>query len=226
MDDGGKRPELPGEIRDPKALRALSHPLRWDLIELLSIEPTATATRCAEALDQSVASCSYHLNLLAKYGFVEQTGDGRGREKPWRLVRHSQSWSMESLDDEGAMAAEVLTDTWLDRLAAGLKRWQRRRQREPEEWRRPTGFTSTLTFVTSAELAEFKRDAAALFERYEHRITDPAARPPGSRPVQLFLSVSLPSVGAPAAGDRIVPSGPGDQAAQAGVHHDESGGSS
>ena len=41
-------------ITDPKALRALSHPTRWKLIELLGLEPAATATRCAEFTGESV----------------------------------------------------------------------------------------------------------------------------------------------------------------------------
>jgi hypothetical protein len=43
---------------DPKTLRALAHPLRWRLIDLIDSEATATATRCAEILGESVASCS------------------------------------------------------------------------------------------------------------------------------------------------------------------------
>ncbi|XVV05309.1 helix-turn-helix domain-containing protein [Actinosynnema sp. CA-248983] len=57
-------------IKDPKALRALAHPFRWKLIMLLAAEGPRTATQCAEATGESVAGCSYHLNTLAKYGFV------------------------------------------------------------------------------------------------------------------------------------------------------------
>src|SRR5580692_2398436 len=45
---------------DPRALRALAHPLRWQLIDLIGSETTVTATRCAEVLGQTVANCSYH----------------------------------------------------------------------------------------------------------------------------------------------------------------------
>jgi len=39
-----------GARPDPEglALRALAHPLRWKLIDLLGSEGSATATRCAE----------------------------------------------------------------------------------------------------------------------------------------------------------------------------------
>src|ERR1700689_171342 len=78
---------------DPKALRALAHPLRWKLIDLLGSEGTATATRCAEVLGESVASCSYHLGILGKYGYAEMLPDQPGREKPWRLSSVVQNLS-------------------------------------------------------------------------------------------------------------------------------------
>ena len=60
---------MPGpQSRDALTLRALTHPLRWKLLDLIGSELSATATRCAEVLGESVASCSYHLGILAKYG--------------------------------------------------------------------------------------------------------------------------------------------------------------
>ena len=35
-------------------------------------------------LGESPANCAFHLRTLAKYGFVEEAGGGRGRERPWR----------------------------------------------------------------------------------------------------------------------------------------------
>jgi hypothetical protein len=71
---------------DPRALRALAHPLRWQLIDLIGSETTATATRCAEVLGESVASCSYHLGVLGKYGYIELVPGREGKEKPWQLL--------------------------------------------------------------------------------------------------------------------------------------------
>src|SRR5260370_31759432 len=99
-------------ISDPKRLRALSHPLRWKLINLIDSEQTATATRCAEVLGESVASCSYHLNMLAKYDFIEEAPGGQGREKPWRLVSPNHSFSAEGLGDGGPLAPEAGADAF------------------------------------------------------------------------------------------------------------------
>src|ERR1051326_5509959 len=83
-----RRRELAGkdrrELRDPQAFRALAHPLRLTLIELLTREGSLTATEAAELTGESPASCSFHFRQLAKYGFVEDAGGGHGRERPWR----------------------------------------------------------------------------------------------------------------------------------------------
>src|ERR1700691_4233453 len=74
------------QISDPKAIRALAHPLRLDLLELLTAGGPATAAHCGRILGASQASCSFHLRQLAKYGLVEDTGPGSDRrERRWRV---------------------------------------------------------------------------------------------------------------------------------------------
>ncbi|GAA3069326.1 helix-turn-helix domain-containing protein [Pseudonocardia yunnanensis] len=183
----------PRTISDPKALRALAHPLRWQLMEFLELEGSATATRCAEATDESVASCSYHLNVLAKYGFIEEAQGGIGREKPWRLTGHDQSWAAggEGLDVESALAAQALSDAVLDHHHAHLKTWLRRRSREEQRWLEATGITRGLAFVTDQELAQLTAELRMIVNRYADRLEDPGLRPPGARPAQIFVSTSL-----------------------------------
>jgi hypothetical protein len=183
---------LPGRITDPKALRALSHPTRWKLIELLGLERTATATRCAEFTGESVASCSYHLNMLAKYGFVEQADGGTGREKPWKLAAYDQSWETEGLEPEGQLAAEALTDVFLDYEVGRMKEASRRHDREPEEWRRHSRKSATITYLTVEELEQVSGELRAIIDRYWGRLEDPALRPEGSRAVRLFLATYFP----------------------------------
>ena len=79
--------DLPRSVRlsDPRALRGYAHPTRMALVALLRRDGPQTATQAARAIGESVASCSFHLRQLAKYGLVEEAG-GRGREKPWRAT--------------------------------------------------------------------------------------------------------------------------------------------
>src|SRR6516164_10072494 len=79
-------------MTDPRALRALAHPLRLSLLGMLRTEGPLTATQAGELLGESSASCSFHLRQLAKYGLVEETGGGQGRERPWRATAMYTSW--------------------------------------------------------------------------------------------------------------------------------------
>ena len=67
-----------------QTLRALAHPLRLKLLELVSLRGPLTASQCAPLVGESPSSCSFHLRQLAKYGYVEvaraapvATGPGR-----------------------------------------------------------------------------------------------------------------------------------------------------
>src|SRR5215831_7968530 len=71
------------EVRDPRMMRALAHPLRVALIEAIGQADTGTltATEASDLLGESPANCAFHLRTLAKYGFVEEAGaaaSGRG----------------------------------------------------------------------------------------------------------------------------------------------------
>lgn len=183
-----ERPEL---IKDPKRLRALAHPLRWQLIELIGAEGSATATRCAAALGQTVANCSYHLNTLAKYGFVEHVEGDDSREKPWRLTSYEQSFTSDEADLESTMAAEAAWDAFLENEVANLRDRLLRKYLEPPEWRHSTGMNATTTFLTVEELAEIRRDMVAVMDRHTERLKDRTTRPEGAREIRLLLAASV-----------------------------------
>ncbi|HEX5407485.1 MAG TPA: helix-turn-helix domain-containing protein [Pseudonocardiaceae bacterium] len=180
-------------IRDPKRLRALSHPLRWKMIKLIGSEETATATRCAEVLGESVASCSYHLNMLAKYDFVEEAEGGQGREKPWQLVSRDQSFSSEGLDDEGQLAAEAAMEAFLEQEFDAIRTSNRRSDREPEEWREALNLRSTSFYVTGKEGIELIAKVGELLDQYQERWAKPELRPEGARQLRVFLTSMLNS---------------------------------
>jgi len=176
---------------DAKKLRALAHPLRWKLIDLLDSEGTATATRCAEVLGESVASCSYHLGILGKYGYIEHVPGQDGKEKPWRTVSLSQDLLPPGLDGEGTLAAEAAMEAFLDHELARLKERARRHDLEPEEWREASRVVGSTTWLTAAELHEISDQLMRLAVMHEERAEDPAARPPGAREVRLFVAATV-----------------------------------
>jgi hypothetical protein len=163
------------------------------MIKLIGSEETATATRCAEVLGESVASCSYHLNMLAKYDFVEEAEGGQGREKPWKLVSRDQSFSSEGLDEEGQLAAEAATEAFLEQEFESIRTANRRSYREPEEWRDALNLRSTSFYVTAAEGIELITKIGELLDGYQDRWEKPEQRPEGARQLRVFLTSMLNS---------------------------------
>jgi hypothetical protein len=179
------------DITDPKALRALAHPLRWKLIEFIGREGSATATQCAQETGESVANCSYHLNLLAKYDYVEKAEGGQGREKPWRLVSQAQSISDIGVDQETALAAQAASGAFLDFALGQIKERSLTAHLEPEEWRAAIGVSNNTDYMTPAEIKEVEEAVYAILDKFFERRADPARRPAGSRPVTIMLSATV-----------------------------------
>ncbi|MBS2965382.1 helix-turn-helix transcriptional regulator [Actinocrinis puniceicyclus] len=190
----------PGSGADSSvALRALAHPLRWKILDLLRSEESATATRCARAFGESVASCSYHLAILAKYGFVERVPDHPSRERPWRLSRLEQRLDTPPGGEDGdaadAPGAESVVEVFLEHEFTRLRGRMRARHNEPEQWR-PMALGET-TFLTGEEFDRMRQELRAIVVRYQERGAQPGTRPVGSREARLFVAVSAaPSVGA------------------------------
>jgi hypothetical protein len=176
---------------DPRALRALAHPLRWQLIDLIGSETTATATRCAEVLGQSVASCSYHLGILGKYGYIELVPGRAGKEKPWRLASQRQNLDPSGLDSEGALAAEAAAEAFLDHELARVKQRLRSLGLEPEPWRAASLLIGNTTWMTAEELHDITDQLKQLLLTHSEHAADPASRPPGAREVRLFAVATV-----------------------------------
>jgi DNA-binding transcriptional ArsR family regulator len=71
-------------ILDAGALRALAHPLRVKIYDILSQYGPQTASSLAERLGESSGSTSYHLRALAKHDLIQECADkGSGRERWW-----------------------------------------------------------------------------------------------------------------------------------------------
>jgi DNA-binding transcriptional ArsR family regulator len=183
-------PEDPRRRRlldDPLAIRAMAHPVRLDLLSLLGREGPLTAADAARRLGISQALASHHLRQLAKYDFVEPAQGKDNRERPWRAVSTSQSWTDAELSPEAAAAAEVLEQLMAERALDELAGWQKRRSAEEPAWRQNAGIGRTGVYLTRDEFVELEEQVQALVMRYvdERPIDDKATRPPGSRLVEI-----------------------------------------
>ncbi|MER6477041.1 helix-turn-helix domain-containing protein [Streptomyces filamentosus] len=193
-EDGASAPggDQPRSVRltDPLALRAYAHPLRMTLVGLLRRHGPFTATRAAELTGESVASCSYHLRILAKYGLVEEAPGGRGREKPWRATARYTEWPAHSEDPAVAQATDALSVAAAELYFTRFARTLTGRGEVPKEWREAEAFGDDLVYLTPGELTSLKERIGELLRPYEDRQGDPALRPEGARPVS-FLQIAF-----------------------------------
>jgi DNA-binding transcriptional ArsR family regulator len=179
------------KLTDPRALRAVAHPLRLRLLGLLRRDGPLTATQAAAHVGESPAATSFHLRQLAKHGLIEEAGGGRGRERPWRATALFTSWPAAPENPELAAATGLLSTVIAERYFAQLTAWLDRRSSEPPEWQASELFGDVAVHLTPDELGELDRSIQQLIEPYLERIANPGLRPDGSRPVK-FIALGFP----------------------------------
>jgi predicted ArsR family transcriptional regulator len=182
------------QLTDPRAMRALAHPLRLALLELLWREGSVNATEAAAELGESQASCSFHLRQLAKFGFVEEVEGVRGRARPWRLSRRGLRVSNVQDDPEAEIAWAALERLLRDRQMTRYRAWLEGRSRYSRSWQEAAYHTHHVAWLTPAELEDAAEQVTELLTGlFPERREDPAARPAGALPVEL-LAIGYPTV--------------------------------
>lgn len=186
----GSRPsQQMRKVTDAHSLRALAHPVRIQLMEALGMHGTMTATEVGERIGESPTTCSFHLRQLARYGFVEEAGGGKGRARPWRIASQGLQLTSTPGDTESELAAETLGRLIYERQASRYRTWRDTRHSYPEEWRRAATNSEHLIYLTAAELDQVNRDFLELLDsRFGQRYFRPEERPPGSLPVEILLT--------------------------------------
>lgn len=110
-----------GESRvlDAGALKALAHPLRVRIFDILSQYGPQTASSLAEQLGESSGATSYHLRALAGHQLIREVeGRGTARERWWERPRGTITISTpESVRTPSGLAASqiVVTETYRQR---------------------------------------------------------------------------------------------------------------
>ncbi len=193
----------PGErwgqrLADPAVLRALSHPARLRMLDVLQARGAATATQCAEVVDLSASACSWHLRQLAAAGLVTDAGPGAdGRQRRWRAAVPSWQVQLQDIDAEPEEAQGLdlaLTQALLAASDATVEAHTVRaaQGQEPEPWRQAAVVSNTTLRVTAAELEDLVAQIMVLLDPYRIRWR------PDERPAQRVISAAL----------RLVPAAP------------------
>ena len=161
------------QITDSRVLAAMSHPLRRRLLDTFSVDGPATASALAEATDQAVGNISHHLKVLASADLIEEAPElaRDRRERWWRLVSESYSWSSEDFRDDPASEAiaQAAQSLNLDRQFDHVRRWYAASEEEREAWGDGPFSIGSWLKLTPVELAELSHELVDLFDRWDKR---------------------------------------------------------
>ena len=170
---------------DARALRVLAHPLRSRLLTALRTGGPATATALARTLDTNSGATSYHLRRLESVGLVEETDEGRGRERWWRASTAAHDWTQRDVagDPEAEAASDWLRRHYLRSFVDHYEAWLDAGPSWPLDWRAAAESGDALLHLTPTQLAALQQDVITLLDRY--REIAPAEEPP-TRPVAVY----------------------------------------
>ena len=143
-------------------MRALAHPTRLALVEVLSLHDSLTATQASELIDVTPTNCAFHLRVMGRHGLVQEVGRGPGRQRPWRLVETALGFSDIQADDETSFAARALSDVLISHWLERIRRVQADRHLEPPEWQHVFGGSQSIVFGTLTEVEEMIADIRAV----------------------------------------------------------------
>jgi len=170
---------------DSKAIQVLAHPLRSRLLGALRVGGPATATALAGKLATNTGATSYHLRRLESVGLVEETGEGRGRERWWRAATQQHAFTQRDVayDPDGQAAADWLRRHYLRSFVDRFQHWLDIHTEWSLEWQEVADASDYLLRLTPRRLAELQAEMEALIERYRN----PDPDDPEGRPVELHL---------------------------------------
>lgn len=159
----------PSRPLDARMLRALAHPLRMRMLELLQADGPATATGLGKRVGESSGTTSWHLRQLAEAGLVDEDSErGNKRERWWKPAQKSTRMRVVDFIDDPDLAAPL--DTYLrsviehryeaeSRFVSELPRWI-------DQWYDKAVFSDVRLSLTPEEAAAMSAEVDAVIERY------------------------------------------------------------
>lgn len=165
------RSEFP--VLESARLKALSHPLRVQLLNALTNYGPATASGLAVRLGESSGATSYHLRQLERHGFVQEDhAQGTARERYW--MRSPGSLTLDPTiyapDSAERIAADAVAGEWereRTRLLGAFLRYGA--DALPVDWVESSGVMSSTLSLTREQLDALSTELGAVVTAYVQR---------------------------------------------------------
>ena len=179
------------EITDPKAIRALAHAARLEVIsELYATQVSRTATELAAQTGLTPSAMSYHLRALQKWGMVVPAAtSGDARERRWMAAGTDFT-----INSGGGVASpefavlDLELDAFRRRVSAYARTRDERRERgEPADGPSSGVLASNLLYLTPDQRAELTERLFSLLRDYE--LEDPDRVPEGAQRMATMWSM-------------------------------------
>ncbi|MFJ6547611.1 ArsR/SmtB family transcription factor [Microbacterium sp. NPDC091676] len=154
---------------DAGALKALAHPLRVKIFDLLASRGPQTASSLAALVGETSGSTSYHLRALAAHDLIREVeGRGTARERWWERPkgRIDVPGPDEQMSPANRAAAQIVTSEFFRLRHETLMQYLNRPESEvPEGWR-DVGITITTHLdVTPAQAMALRQEMEDLIEK-------------------------------------------------------------
>jgi DNA-binding transcriptional ArsR family regulator len=163
----------PERVLDAGALKALAHPLRVRIYDLLSERGPQTASTLAAMIGETSGATSYHLRALAAQDLIREVpGRGTARERWWERpkARVTLPSPDDSMSPAGRAAAQIVNAEYFRLRNQRLMEYLARPRSElPEEWREYGSVTDSILSLTAEQMGEVTRDLMAFIESINER---------------------------------------------------------
>ncbi|WP_037319615.1 ArsR/SmtB family transcription factor [Amycolatopsis orientalis] len=157
---------------DGRLLRALSHPLRVRILELLREDGPATASGLAKRVGESSGTTSWHLRQLAEYGLVTDDSErGNRRDRWWKAVHEGDQLRGKDFIDDPDLAGpfSVYAHTLIEQRYAAEAQFVAEMRDWADEWMDKVEFHDSPLSLTPDEAAALSEEVLDVISRYRRR---------------------------------------------------------
>ncbi|MFC3451486.1 ArsR/SmtB family transcription factor [Amycolatopsis speibonae] len=154
---------------DGRLLRALSHPLRVRILELLREDGPATASGLAKRVGESSGTTSWHLRQLAECGLItEDTERGSRRDRWWKAVHEGDQMRARDFIDDPDLAGpfSAYAHTMVERRYAAEAQFVAEVRDWADEWIDKVEFHDSPLSLTPDEAAALSDEIIEVVNRY------------------------------------------------------------